>query len=68
MQTNDADTGVAGKVWYCWNTTTISEYKRILKYLNLDPLTGKITTKSAVEQFKDPILSFTDVWVIVSTS
>ena len=66
LQTNDADTGLAGKVWYCWETKTISEYMRLLKYLNLDQETGKITTKSAVEKNNDPIISFNDVWVIVS--
>ena len=44
----------------------MSEYMKLVKYLNLDHETGKVTTKSAVEQYRDPILSFNDVWVVVS--
>ena len=44
----------------------MSKYMKLVKYLNLDQETGKVTTKSAVEQYKNPILSFNDVWVVVS--
>ena len=68
IQTNDADTDLAGKVWYCWETKTISEYRKLVKYLDLDQKTGNITTKSAVEENNEPIISFNDVWVIVSAN
>ena len=51
---------------YCWEITTIRKYLKINKYLNLDPNTGIITTKSAVEKTKRSKLSFKHIWVIVS--
>merc|ERR1719354_1357274 len=38
---------------------------KLIKYLDLNQETGKITIKSAVEKINDPIISFNDVWVIV---
>ena len=39
---------------------------KLIKYLNLDQETGKITTTSAVEKNNGTIISFNDVWVVVS--
>jgi len=64
IEATDPDASLTGKILYCWEITTVRKYLKITKYLNLDPNTGIVTTKSAVEKTKRSKLSFKNIWVI----